>query len=436
MWTQIFDEDGKSKRKDGTPYSYAEFRDALRRPHRVTSKVEMLTEKLVDGKIVLDEVEGGTIFSADKTNELTNFITDGYVDVDTTRAIRRTAELTLLNPTAEFTPATGDFDPEGPWVGKVYLNRLVRIWRGLYIGDQARYVPIGTMMVDIADVLVEQNMSLVNLTMSDRFKKMMKSYVGHQKMWDKGTHYNTIIKDILTDCGIPLLGKYAAQVDDLLDRDPDDRKTNIKFKLEQGDSRGEKLKEFCDRWDIDIYFDPMGILRTEDRRSDRDRQPVFKYWSGGLDVEGRHGMMISMKRSFNDDNLYNHVIIVGTGGQGDGDPNTPNVVRAQRRDDNPYSKTSIDRIGDRVYLFETDKISRQNEADRALNRAWKLRFQLSESIEVTAINNPMLEGDDMVTIEERNFAKVEGNYRLQRFNVPLVTSRQTLQAVNIIRDVA
>lgn len=437
MWTRIYDAEGNYKDSSGREYNYRDFLDTLRRPHTSTAKIELLEEiEDRDGHIVLNEIEGGTIFSAEKTNELTNFITDGNMDVDTTRAVRRTAELTLLNPTAEFTPATGDFDPEGPWVGKIYLNRIVRMWKGLYIGSQPFYVPVGTMMVDIADVLVEQNMGLVNLTLSDRMKKAMKSYVGNPEThnYPKGTYYNEIIRDLLDASGFPSTGRYRYVIDVLDKRSEGDKKTNIRIKLDQGDSRGEKLKELCDRWDIDIYCDPLGIVRTEDRRTDKDRQPVFSYWSREEDNEGRNGMMLSLKRSFSDDNLYNHVIIVGTGGANDENPNTKKVVRSVRKDTDSRSKTSIDRIGDRVYLYESDKISTQGEADRALARAWRLRFQLGESIELTAVNNPLLEGDDMITITERDFAKIDGNYRVQRFNVPFVTSRQTIQAVNIIRS--
>jgi hypothetical protein len=139
--------------------------------------------------------------------------------------------------------------------------------------------------------------------------------------------------------------------------------------------------------------------------------------------------LLSMRRSFNDDNLYNKVIIIGTGDrQGENKP----PVRASREDNNPRSKTNIQLIGERVYLFSSDKISTQNEADRALDRAWRLRFQLSEEIESNVLVNPALEADDVIRFYEPDFAKIDGRYRLSAFNIPFVTSRQTLRASNII----
>src|SRR3990167_250572 len=372
----------------------------------------------------LKEIPDGKIFSKHSENDLTNVISDGNIDVDTTRATRRTGEITLLNPEAEFTPATADFDSEGPWVGKIYLNRIVRLYRGLYVGEQAYYVPVGTLMIDVCDVLVEQNMSLVNLTLSDRFKMMTKAQWGYPKSYPKETLYNDIIFDIIDSCGVQTSGFYGAILDGLKDRSVADRKTNVKITFEQGENKGDKLKELTRRWNIDAYFDPLGVFRTEDRLRPRDKAPVWNFHAEESS-DGRNGMLVSIRRSFNDDNLYNHVVIIGTG-------NKKKVIRAVRRDERPYSKTSIARIGDRMHIFESDKISTQAEANRALNRAWDLRFQLSEEIELRTISNPALEGDDVIRITEREKAKIDGKYRLQRFNIPLVTSLQTHQAVNII----
>jgi hypothetical protein len=415
MWRAVYNKQGRQIENDDV------FFKALRSDYVVTSMVELLDTDF-------RSVEGGTIFSADQEDEITNFISDGSIDVDTTRGTRRTSELTLLNPTADFTPSMRNDD----WDGKLYLNRMVRIWRGLYYAGQPLYIPVGTFLVDNIDVIVEQNMSLVNLTMSDRWKMIQKSFYGANRKYLKNTLYTDIISDMLQAAQINLNGRFGAVIDNLHGRDPDDRRTNVNIVFKTGDSRGEKLKEMCDRWDIDAYFDPMGIFRAEDRRDARDKNTVWTFKSSPIDEDGHNGGLVSLTRSFNDDNLYNHVIVVGTGGQ-DGE-RKKRTIRATRENNNPFSVTNIDRIGDRVYLFQSDKISTQNEANRALNRAWRLRFQLSESIEAKVISNPALEGDDVVRIVETEHAKLDDTYRLQRFDVPLVSSLQTITAVNIIRE--
>jgi hypothetical protein len=418
MWQRIYDEQG-----DVTSGGWETFEEQLRGEHQPIVKVEMLNPDM--------EPVGSVIRSAcacidSAKGEITNLVSDGNIDVDTTRGTRRTAELTILNPSAEFTPATEDFDPEGAWVGRIYLNRNVRIWRGVHLGKRHLYVPVGTFMIDACDVLVEQNMSLVNLTMSDNWKKLAKSFWGNQIKYDKGTRINAIIRDIIDNAGVPLDGKFRAVLDDMSSRPDRDKEIGHNLKFERGESRGDRLKEMARKWGLDIYFDPMGIFRTEDRSEDRDKRTVWSFRSKAIDNANRNGGLISMKRSFNDDNLYNHVIVIGTG-------NEKGVVRASRADNNPASKTNIDTIGDRVRLIETDRISTEAQAERALDKAWKLRFQISEMIDAEVICNPALEGDDVVVVEEREFAKVDGRYRLQGFNIPLITSRQSVRCVNIIR---
>jgi hypothetical protein len=414
MWKAVYNAEGRQIDNDWV------FFHALRRAHQVTTKIELLN---TDWR----EVEGGTIFSSEKTNEVTNFISDGNVDVDTTRGTRRTAEFTLLNPTHEFTPSMRNND----WDGKLYLNRMLRIWRGLYVNGQALYVPVGTMMVDNIDVQVEQNMSLVNLTLSDRWKMIAKSYYGSNKQYPKDTLYVDIIIDMLQAAQIDLNGRHGAVIDNLGTRDAADKRTNGKIQFQVGDSRGDKLKELCRKWGIDVYFNPMGVFVAEDRRDPKDRKVVWDFYSGEQQ-DGESGRLISLRRSFNDDNLYNHVIVVGTGGQDD--KKKKDTVRVSREDNSPTSVTNIDRIGDRVYLIQSDTISTVAEANRALDRAWRLRFQLSEQVEAQVISNPALEGDDVIRVTERRHAQLDDTFRLQRFNVPLVTSLQTIQAVNIIRE--
>lgn len=425
MWQNVYGENGRVR--DG---GWTFFADKLRKEHQPSIKIELLDDDFDPiGQSIHSICQCRSYFSEASQfapGQIQNVISDGNIDVDVDRGTRRTAELTILNPTAAFTPATEDFDPEGRWVGHVYLNRFVRIWRGLHEEGNHLYVPVGTFMVDTCEVMVEQNMSLVNLTMSDFWKKLTKSYMGSNRVYENDTPYNEIIRDFLDAAGVPRTGKYGAVLDSLGNRDPDDRRIKSKLKLSRGDSRGDKLKELAKKWNLDVYFDPLGVFRSEDRTRPKDKAKVWDFASALVDNDGRNGGLISIQRSFNDDNLYNHVIVIGTG-------NEKNVVRAAKADNNPRSKTNIDTIGDRVFLIESDRISTQQQANRALQRAWDKRFQLSETVVCDVICNPALEADDVIKITERDFALIDGNYRLRRFNIPLVTSRQTVEVANIIR---
>jgi hypothetical protein len=132
--------------------------------------------------------------------------------------------------------------------------------------------------------------------------------------------------------------------------------------------------------------------------------------------------------------LYNHVIVVGQKTIGTGTNKTTKPFFVQKKNDNPASKFRISRMGDRVLLIQDDTIGSDAEANKALNKAWKLRTSLSETIQLQTINNPLLEGDDMIQITERNLAKLDDKYRLQQFNIPLVSSLQTIKVSQILRS--
>lgn len=417
MWTQTYN-------RKGVPIEggWVHLREAIRGEHTPVIQVEMLEPDLTSkGNFILPKAVGA------QGSRFTNVLSDGNVDVDYDRGTRRTAELTILNPSADFTPTTAGFETDGDWNGLIYINRVVRIWRGAFTQHGEIYVPVGTLMVDAAEAILEQNMSIVNLTLSDFWKKLTKSIYGYSKKYDKGTYYNAIIKDILDDAGVPRAGKYHAVIDNLSNRSDSDKRLQKPLKFQRGDSRGEILKNLAKDWNIDMYFDPYGVFRTEDRKTDRDRRVVWTYESRNIADSGKHGGLVSLTRSFNDDNLYNHVIIVGTG-------NEKGIVKAARQVTNENSKFHKDKIGDRVFLKESDKWSTQAQVDAAMKRIWAKRIQFSESINAEVICNPALEADDKVRFVERDFIKIADNYRLRRFNVPLVTSRQVIEATNIIRD--
>ena len=416
MWTQVYND-------DGVPVNggWVILKDEIRGEHTPIIAMEMLEPNLNrKNRFILST-------AVTEDDRFANVVSDGSIDVDYDRGTRRTAELTILNPSAEFTPTTAGFESEGDWEGLLYLNRVVRIWRGASTAHGNLYVPVGTFMIDASEVILEENMSIVNLTMSDFWKKLTKAFLGGNKKYAKGTNYNAIIKDMLDAAGVPRTGKYAAAIDNLSQRATADKQIQKPLKFNRGDSRGDILKNLAKDWNIDMYFDPYGVFRTEDRKTDRDRKVVWSFVSKPIGINDKHGGLVSLTRSFNDDNLYNHVIIVGTG-------NEKGVVKATRQIVNTASKFHEDKIGDRVFLRESDRWSTQSQVNKVMERIWAKRIQFSETINAEVICNPALEADDKIRIVERDFVKVDDSYRLRRFNVPLVTSRQEIEATNIIRD--
>lgn len=382
------------------------FRNELRNPNQqVASKATLLDSDF-------REIPDGDFFTAG-ADDFQDYIVDGMVDIDFTRGTRRTAELSILNNEGEFTPdvATTDYD------GKFYVNRNIRLYRGVVIaGGTPVYAPIGTFMIDSIDVLVERNMSQMNLTLSDHWKKLTKSLVVRTKTYAVGASINTVIKDLAASAGAdyPL----APALDPMTSRLSGDKLLTSAITVERGDSRGDILKDLANKYALDVYFNQEGRLVSNDRKAPSDAAEVWHFYS--TQGQGTFGMLNSVRKTLSDDNLYNHVFVIGLK-----NPTAPVIY--EKRNDDPSSIVNIDRIGDRVRILENQRWGAQTTVNAAGLKLWDQRFNLFEEIVVGVVCNPALEADDVIRITEPRFAKVSGLYRISQMNVPLTTSKQTIR---------
>lgn len=341
-------------------------------------------------------------------NNPTDTLVDGNVDVDVTRLTRRTFTASVLNP-------DGIWSPGSDWGGLFYVNRIVRLWRGIDYGSGYDLLPIGTFLIDSADVMVERSMSMVSLSGSDLWKKFGKSAFASAKSWAAGTDINTIIRYIASASGVTLL-----RLSPLLDRPAAERQIENKFAVERGDNRGEALAKLCKDAGIDVYFDPLGYLTTQDFSAPGDTAVVYEY---GPSLNNN---LITVKASFTDDNLYNAVLVVGTGDK-------DNIVTYRVRDTDPESVTSVNKIGERIYIHETDAIKTTAVAEKVATRLFYRKVLINEDITLETICNPAFEGNDVIRVLETEFSKLNGKFRIKAFTVPMSTSRQSIRLLREIK---
>lgn len=343
-----------------------------------------------------------------KSNDATRTMVDGNVDIDVTRLTRRTFTASVLNPDSIWSPRSD-------WGGLFYVNRLIRLYRGIDFGSATEMVPVGTFMIDNADVAVERNMSMVVLSGSDLWKKLSKSMFARAKTWDAGTSINTVIDAIADAAGI----QYR-NLDPLTNRAAADRELSKKFSVEQGDNRGDALAALCKAYAIDVYFDTLGRLTTQDFRRPGDSSVVYTY------DPNDNNNLITIKSSYTDSNLYNVVLVLGT-------KDKDNIIVARVSDTDPTSVTNISRLGERVFKYESENIGTQAVADSTAESLFYKHVLINEDITLETICNPAYEGNDVIHVDEREFSQLNGNYRLKAFTVPLSSSRQTLRLLREIK---
>ena len=379
-----------------------QFIDALRHPEQeVRSRLEILDTSFNPIMVI-----GGG--GPDKS------FVDGMVDVDVSRGTRRTLVMTLLNE-------SGEFSPTSDWGGLFYVNRLVRVYRGLVIGGMpehpmVEYIPIGTFMIDKTETIVERGLSSVVLSGSDLWKKFNKAQWPAPVTFPAGMLINDFIRQLASESGVTNM-----VLDPLDSRTANSDRLQVSVSWEKGDIKGDALLQICNNYAIDIYFDPMGVLRTEDSRSPQSRATV---WSYGYTDRGPE--LAYLLRSVTDDErLYNHVHVTGTG-------NPEVIYTAERRDTDPLSPTNIDRIGDRVYRLVSGVLASQESVDLAANSLFFSTRIIGQTVNMEAICHPALEGNDVLEVIEPNYTDLATTFIISTFNVPLLTSRQKISMKRVI----
>lgn len=342
---------------------------------------------------------------------------DGTVDVDASRGTRRTLTMSLLNPDGFFTPDASSFAEDSDWDGFFYINRLVRLWRGVVYDDGTQeLMPVGTFMVDKAETLVERGMSTVVIAGSDLWKKFTKSQFGVPTTFTDGTAINTVITTMATSAGITQLN-----LDPLTERTSASKNIQKDFNFEGDETRGDALLKICSDYGIEVFMNPMGVLTTRDFQNPFDRPTVWYY-------DESDTLAFFLRTVIDDDRLYNHVIVVGTGDAQEGGV----IYRAELKDTDPASPTNITRIGDRVFRFESPLLSNQESVDRSAFTIFYKHFLLSQTVAMEAVCNPALEGNDVVWVGETEFSRVDTRFLLGTFSIPLVTSKQKMSMKRVI----
>jgi len=342
---------------------------------------------------------------------------DGAVDVDVDRGTRRTLTMSLLNPDGFFTPDGTTYAENSDWDGFFYVNRLIRLWRGVVYEDGSQeLVPVGTFMVDKAETLVERGMSTVVIAGSDLWKKFSKSQFGTPTTFSDGTAINTVISTMATSAGVTRLN-----LDPLTERTSASKNIQRDFRFEQDETRGDALLKICTDYGIEIFMDPMGVLTTRDFQNPFNRPTVYRY-------DESDTLAFFLRSVINDDRLYNHVIVVGTG-----DVHTGGVIyKAELKDTDPASPTNVTRIGDRVFRYESPLMGSQESVDKSAFTIFYKHFLLSQTVSMESICNPALEGNDVLLIAEHDFTGVNERFLLSTFSIPLVTSKQKMSMKRII----
>jgi hypothetical protein len=359
------------------PHS-AGFAAAILGPHRRTSRVALLNADLTVAEYITGD--DGVVIS-------------GSVSIDSTK--RRSCQVTLVNEDGEWTP-TG---PDSP----LYLNRLIRVERGVYVDDGPEYVTLGVFLIDRPEVDVRESGSTMSVQGQDRLKLAVKSKFTRPTRYYEGEGLGEVIRAIAQDAG---MGATLYRLDD------DGKNLAADRMFEIGDDRVDAIRLLSTSYGLEAFVDADGYFVVQPAmRPDTIPDPAFTF------VRGETAIMLGVRKGWDDDRLYNHSFVSGESS----DLLAP--VSAEARDLNPLSPVynpvdGTGPIGDRVFTYTSAMI---RSVDQAQDVADALLLEIAlveETIEIPSVVHPALEAGDVIGVIEP-LSRTNDAYLIDTLTIPI-----------------
>jgi hypothetical protein len=319
--------------------------------------------------------------------------TQGDVSVDRTAAIRRSCQVTCIDPLGQLVPKDKDsvLTPYGT---------EIRPYRGVkYTDGTIEVAPLGVFRIAKATVEDGGQTPQIKIESFDRSRAVARDKFTSPYVIAPDTNVVTAIKDILARTYPDL--EYDAISSPVT--------TTASKVYDVGDDPWDEVTLLATSIGCEVYFDVEGRVVIAPS-PDIDALPTadFTY------IEGQGCTMTELTRVFTDEPGFNGVIVTG---ESPGDELPP--VRGEAWDEEPTSATY--RLGPygEVPMFHTDQVVKTTEeAETVARQLLNSQLGFSSQLSITATVNPALEAGDVVEVV-RAASHVSGLYVVDAFNVPL-----------------
>lgn len=323
-------------------------------------------------------------------------ITAGSVNIDLSRAERRTFDLTLDNTDGSLRHYPGGF----------WYDKVIKLFRGVsYVEDGERKTWEAQLGEFVIDQIREPHFpKVIQVSGRDYTKHLTTSKFARTTSFAAGDPVENIIKAIAQGAGI---SKF------ILPNRPD-KVTGRAFLFERGVERGAAIKEIASAYNYDAFFDAQGFL-VQAPFHDPVSSPIA--WTFET---GRFGNIVSYTKTTTDSRIYNHVVV--TGEAADQIP-----VSAEALNLEPSSPTRIRQpgetggLGDRLYQFTSSFISTKAQAQEVADSFLKVHALEEFNIDLASIVLPWLTvGEVMEFIDPDPAPGDPTRFLLSTLNIPLM----------------
>lgn len=355
-------------------------------------------------------------------------LVDGNIACSSGDDVRRTLDLTLENTDGYLRIEPGAF----------WYDKIIKIYRGvvipqstssstygsnnygagLYGGSQSTDTlwesQVGEFMIDRLDS--ESFPHDVKVTGRDYAKKMLLSKFVQATTFKQGLVLETVVKSIAANAGIVKMLIPTTGIT-----------LGTDFSFDRGTERWTAANQLAKNYGYELFFDATGTLVMREIQDPVLSASAFTFQTGP-----NVGNLVSIKRSVDDSELYNHVLVTG-----ESSDSTVPPVWAEAFNTEPSSPTNVAEIGDRLYQYSSSFITTVAQAQDVAYKFLKVHALEAYNLNIDFIPIWWLEPGDIVTILDPDASSVDPNrYLLTDFSIPLGLDAMsgTAKRVTIVTD--
>lgn len=321
-------------------------------------------------------------------------VLDGTVDVDATAAIRRRAQVTLVQADEETERLFGDATRLiSPYGNEIWL------YRGIVLSGVAELVPLG--LFALSDVAADETRDGITIQADgyDRARRVARAKLTAPHTIAAGTNVATAIRSLI-EAGVSGLAYSFATT----------AHTTPALTFDEGEDRWAVAQKLAASIGHELFFDANGvcILRSV---PDPETDPVV--WTF---EEGEQATILAAGRRQSNEGAPNHWIVTGESSSAA----TP--VRGEAKDTNPDSPTYyLGRYGDVVETYRTELATTTQQAQDIAAALLRSSLGLPEQVAFTTIVNPALDVGDVIQLT-RSRLGIAARYVMQTLSIPLAAS--------------
>lgn len=323
------------------------------------------------------------VLYADTVVATLNVVTNGSVDFDEV-AVRRSLDITLVDADGTLTPAEARdlLAPKGT---------EIRVYKGLLVGSETEWVPLGVFGVDKPVVTAHRNGTRIVIKAYDRVDAVRKRRFTSPYTITSGTLTSTAIAAIVTSrLSVPIRVTATGH-------------TTPEVVYDELSDPWDAVRDLAEADSLIAYFDPLGTLVVA---------PEDEVDTGIVYAPGEDSLLIDTERSMFADKTYSGVIVKGE------HPDLPSI-RFELWDVDPTSPTySNGPFGRRPYGFTSSLITNYSQAIEAAETIFARVTKMRQELVLSTIGHPGHDVGDVVTVIDPR-SRTSGRYTITGGTIPL-----------------